>query len=294
MAITAAQVKELREITGAGMMECKKALEEAQGNMEAAIEAMRKSGLAKAAKKAGRVAAEGTVVIVSSDDRKTAAIVEVNCETDFVGRDSNFKDFAQAVAQTVLASQVTDLAQLANTQLAKQQQTVEQARQELITKLGENIQIRRAALLKADGIVGDYSHGGRIGVIVALTGKDAALAKDIAMHIAASNPQAINPEQVSQELIAKEKEIYTAQAATSGKPADIIEKMVVGRINKFLSEISLVGQPFVKDPDQTVGKLLAAAKVDVSAFVRYEVGEGIEKQVEDFAQAVMSQIGGAT
>ncbi len=293
--ITAAQVKEIRERTGAGMMECKKALMESNGDIEAAIEAMRKSGIAKAAKKAGRVAAEGIIIIKTSKDHKLAVMVEVNCETDFVGRDASFKEFAEAVAQCALNHKTTDVAALVNLPLpANNSATTEQARQELISKLGENIQIRRIALIESTGIVGDYSHSGRIGALVALSTANAELAKDLAMHITASNPQAIAPEDVSPELIAKEKEIFSAQSAGSGKSPDIIEKMVVGRINKFLSEVSLLGQPFVKDPNKTVGSLVKAANTQVTAFVRFEVGEGIEKQVEDFAEAVMAQIGGGS
>ncbi|HVV68886.1 MAG TPA: translation elongation factor Ts [Gammaproteobacteria bacterium] len=295
MTITANQVKELRERTGAGMMECKKALQEANGDVEAAIEAMRKAGVAKAAKKAGRVTAEGIIEIKLSTDGLSAAMVEINCETDFVGRDTSFKEFAVAVAHSVLANKITDINTLANTPLSSgNSQTVEQARQELISKLGENIQIRRVALINATGRMGGYTHGGRIGVIVALDAGQVELAKDVAMHIAAANPSTIDPKDVSAELIAKEKEIFIAQTAESGKPPEIVEKMVAGRISKFLNEVSLLGQPFVKEPSKTVGTLLKEHKANVTAFARFEVGEGIEKPVEDFAEAVKAQIGGGT
>lgn len=286
MNISATDVKELRERTGAGMMECKKALVEAQGNIEAAIEAMRKAGTAKALKKAGRITAEGAIEIKVSQNGQLAAMIEVNCETDFVARDTNFKKFVVAVAETALSANTTDVAKLSEATLAHDSQTVEHARQALITQIGENVQIRRIALLSATGTIGAYTHGGRIGSLVALSAANPELAKDLAMHIAASNPQVIQPEQVSSDLIAHEKEIFTAQTAESGKPADIIEKMVEGRIKKFVNEISLTGQPFVKDPSQTVGQLLKNAKAEVTQFVRFEVGEGIEKVTEDFAEAV--------
>jgi elongation factor Ts len=288
--ISASLVKELRERTGAGMMECKKALVEAKGDVEAAIEVLRKMGLAKVAKKAGQTAAEGAIATKSSADGKLAVMAEINCQTDFVARDPNFRNFADAVVQTALAAKAENVEAIAK--LAYGSSTIDQTRHELINKLGENIQIRRVALIESTGCIGEYIHSGRIGVLVALSAANPELAKDIAMHIAASNPQAISPEDVPAELIAKEKEIFAAQSATSGKPADIIEKMVVGRINKFLSEISLLGQPFIKDPNKTVGSLLQQANCKVLAFVRFEVGEGIEKQIEDFAQAVRAQISG--
>jgi len=292
MNISANDVKELRERTSAGMMECKKALIEAGGNIEKAIEAMRKAGTAKAAKKAGRITAEGLIGIKTSSDHLLAVMVEVNCETDFVGRDTHFKTFVTQVAESALTATTTDIVQLSATTIQNHSQTVEQARQALVTTLGENIQIRRVALLRATGTVGAYIHGGRIGVLVALSKNQPELAKDLAMHIAASNPQVIKPEEVSPEWIAREKEIFLAQSADSGKPADIIEKMVAGRIAKFVNEVSLVGQPFVKDPAQTIGQLLKAAQAEVTQFVRFEVGEGIEKVVENFAEAVMAQISG--
>ncbi len=291
MEITAALVKELRERTGAGMMECKKALVASAGDIEAAIEAMRKSGLAKAAKKAGRIAAEGLIIIQQDDN--SAAMVEVNCETDFVSKGEDFKEFCNTVVATALHNQLTDLATLMNTSLANGIR-VEETRQELIAKLGENIQVRRLALIKKNptGCLGVYLHGTRIGVLVNMEGGRTELAKDIAMHIAASRPICVSGEQVPTDIVAKEQEIYTAQAAESGKPAHIIEKMVAGRLKKFLNEVSLLGQPFVKDPDQTVEQLLKSYQAQVTHFERFEVGEGIEKKTENFAQEVKQQVAG--
>jgi len=291
MAITAALVKELRERTGAGMMECKKALVEMNGDIDAAAEHMRKTGMAKADKKAGRAAAEGLVVIRTSDDGKTAAIVEVNCETDFVAKDENFRNFVDAIADKVLAEKPADLDALLAMTLADGM-SVEESRKALIARIGENMNVRRFVLVNAAGKVSSYMHGTRIGVMVDLEGGNDELGKDIAMHIAASKPICVDETGVSPELIAKEKEIYTAQAQESGKPAEIIEKMVMGRVQKYLKEVTLVGQPFVKDPDQTVEKLLKSANAKVASFVRYEVGEGIEKKVENFAEEVMAQAKG--
>jgi len=289
--ISATQVKELRERTGAGMMECKKALEVSGGSLEGAIEELRKRGIAKAGNKAARVAAEGAVTIIDKD--KQAAMIEVNSETDFVARDTNFTAFVKAVAETVLQSQVKDVEQLATLPLYQATQTVEEARQALVAKIGENVQIRRFVLSSANaGSVGTYIHGNRIGVVVELNVDNKELARDVAMHIAASKPIVISPEDVPQDIVAKEKEIYLAQAATSGKPKEIIEKMVVGRLKKYLDEVSLIGQPFVKDPDITIGSLLNKHGAKVIAFYRYEVGEGIEKVTEDFKDAVMSQVQG--
>ena len=292
MAITATMVKELRERTGAGMMECKKMLTETNGDMEAAIDTMRKSGAAKADKKAGRIAAEGKVVITVSDDGKEASIIEVNCETDFVAKDENFVGFVTAAGGSVLSDKPADVAALSALPLDSGE-TVEETRANLVAKIGENMQIRRFEVLTSEGQVCAYNHGVRIGVAVAMTGGDEALGKDVAMHIAASRPTCISEDQVPAELLAKEKEILIAQAQDSGKPMEIIEKMVEGRMRKYLSEITLVGQPFVKDPDQTVGQLLKAAGAEVTAFTRYEVGEGIEKKVEDFAAEVMAQVKGS-
>ena len=292
MAITASMVKELRERTGAGMMECKKMLTETNGDMEAAIDTMRKSGAAKAHKKAGRIAAEGKVVITVSDDGKEASIIEVNCETDFVAKDENFVGFVTAAGASVLSDKPADVAALSALPLDSGE-TVEETRANLVAKIGENMQVRRFELLSSEGQVCAYNHGVRIGVAVAITGGDEALGKDVAMHIAASRPTCISEDQVPAELLEKEKEILVAQAQDSGKPMEIIEKMVEGRMRKYLSEITLVGQPFVKDPDQTVGQLLKAAGAEVTAFSRYEVGEGIEKKQEDFAAEVMAQVKGS-
>jgi elongation factor Ts len=293
MQITASMVKELRERTGAGMMECKKALTETGGDMEAAIDLMRKSGQAKADKKADRVAAEGQVMVALSDDATRAAIVEVNCETDFVAKDENFEKFADQVASLVLASAPADVQALMA--LDTGDGSLEQGRAALVAKIGENVQVRRFERLEAaDGSrLGFYRHGNRIGVVVELSGGDAELAKDICMHIAASRPVCVDESEVPPALLEKEREIFSAQAAESGKPPEIVEKMVTGRIKKYLAEITLVGQPFVKDPDKTVGKLLEGAGVTVRRFVRYEVGEGIEKKSENFAEEVMAQARGA-
>lgn len=287
MSISASLVKELRERTGAGMMECKKALVETQGDLEAAIEHMRKAGLAKADKKAGRVAAEGRVVIEIATDGKTAAIAEVNCETDFVAGGDEFAGFAAGVAKTALERQPADLDALMNAKLNGA--TVDETRRALIAKIGENISIRRFAIVKARGRLGSYLHGVRIGVVVDVENGDAELAKDLAMHIAASKPLCVRADEVPADAVEKEREIFKAQALESGKPAAIVEKMVDGRIRKYLGEITLLGQPFVKNPDQPVEKLLQQAGARVHAFTRYEVGEGIEKKQEDFAQEVMAQ-----
>jgi elongation factor Ts len=295
MAITAAQVKELRERTGSGMMECKKALVDADGDMEAAIETLRKTGLAKADKKAGRVAAEGLVVIEISDDHKTAAIVEVNCETDFVAKKEDFQDFASAIAKRVLADDPADIDALLAMPLHDGDATsIEDARKALIATIGENIGVRRFVRVESSGELSSYRHGVRIGVLVDLSGGDAALGKDLAMHIAAHDPRpvCVSEDQVPADMIEKEREIFTAQARESGKPDNIIEKMIEGRIRKYLGEITLLGQSFVKDPDQTVGKLLQAANASVLRFERMELGEGIEKKSENFADEVMAQVKG--
>jgi elongation factor Ts len=293
MAITAALVKELRERTGAGMMECKKALVETDGDIELAIENMRKSGQAKAAKKAGRIAAEGVIVIKASDDGKKVAMAEVNCETDFVAKDDNFLSFANAVVERVLGSDVADVEALNALPLHEgEDTTVEEARQALVSKIGENMSVRRFVRLETDGRIASYRHGVRIGVLVEMTGGDEELGRDLAMHIAASNPVCVEEKDVPEDLLAKEKEIIEAQAKESGKPENIIEKMVEGRLRKYLSEVTLVGQPFVKDPDTTVGKLLKSKDAGVNRFVRFEVGEGIEKKQENFAEEVAAQMRG--
>jgi len=293
MAITATMVKELRERTGAGMMECKRMLTETGGDMESAIDLMRKSGAAKADKKAGRVAADGKVVITVSGDGKEGSIVEINCETDFVAKDENFINFTAAVGARVLADKPADVEALSAMPLDSGE-TVEEVRANLVAKIGENMQVRRFEVVASGaGQVYAYSHGVRIGVAVAMTGGDEALGKDVAMHIAASRPVCISENEVPAETLDKEKEILIAQAEGSGKPMEIIEKMVEGRMRKYLAEITLVGQPFVKDPDQAVGQLLKAAGAEVTAFIRYEVGEGIEKKQEDFAAEVMAQVKGS-
>jgi elongation factor Ts len=287
MQISATAVKELRERSGAGMMECKNALVATNGDLDAAHDHLRKSGAAKAAKKAGRIAAEGAVIVAEQGGR--AVVLEVNSETDFAANDENFVQFSQAVVQTILATTPSDVSALATTILAGGANTVEAEREQLVLKIGENISIRRFVVRNAaGGVLGAYRHGKRIGVLVTLEGGTPELAKDIAMHIAASNPTCISEADVPSELIAKEKEIRVAQAATSGKPADIVEKMVSGQLRKFVAEITLLGQPFVKDPDTTVGKLLGK-DVKVRDFVRFEVGEGIEKKTVDFAEEVKAQ-----
>ncbi len=292
MEITAALVKELRERTGSGMMECKKALVEANGDINAAADAMRKAGLAKADKKAGRIAAEGVVVIQSSADGKQAAMVEINCETDFVAKGDDFNSFVTAVIQRILAGKPKDLESLLEMPLkAADPVSVNSARQNLVAKIGENINVRRFVRYETQGVLGAYLHpGSRIGVLVELQGGDAALTKDIAMHVAANKPVCVAGADVPAKLVAKEKEIFAAQATESGKPAAIIEKMVEGRVKKFLAEVALLGQPFVKNPDITVEKLLQERNAKVLRFQRFEVGEGIEKKTENFAEEVMAQV----
>jgi elongation factor Ts len=287
MSITASMVKDLRERTGAGMMECKKALVETGGDLDAAVEALRMSGQAKADKKSGRVAADGKIVIINAGDK--AVIAEINSETDFVAKDENFSAFAEAVATAALATGTTDVTALSS-QTIGDGKTVEEARTELITKMGENISVRRISILESAGPIGSYTHGARIGAVVTLEGGDADLARDIAMHVAAINPTCIDESGVPAETLETEKRIFTEQAVESGKPPEIIEKMIGGRINKFLKEITLVGQPFVKDDKQTVGQLLKSAGASVTSFIRFEVGEGIEKKEENFADEVMKQI----
>jgi elongation factor Ts len=288
MTITAETVKTLRERTGAGMMECKKALLETGGDLDAAAEIMRKAGLAKADKKAARVAAEGTIATAVATDGRSASLVEVNCETDVVARQPEFQAFAADVARSALASPAATAA-LGSLVLGGGA-TVDDTRRALVAKIGEKIDVRRAAVLAAPERIGSYVHGTRIGTIVALKGGDETLARDVAMHVAASNPQYVNPADVPADVVAKEREILSAQAAAEGKPAAIVDKMVEGRLRKYLAEICLTGQPFVKDPDTSVGQLLARAKAEVTGFLRYEVGEGIEKKQENFAAEVMAQV----
>lgn len=294
MAISAAMVKELRERTGAGMMECKKALVEADGDIEAAIEAMRKSGQAKAAKKSGRIAAEGVVMIEIAPGAKQGVLVEINCETDFVAKDDNFGTFAAAVARTALAPEARDAEALAQMPLAGDPATtVNGAREALIAKIGENVQVRRLVRFdQVEGSLYSYRHGVRIGVVLDLVGGNETLGRDIAMHIAASNPLCVSADQVPAETLEKEREIFRAQALDSGKPANIVDKMIEGRVRKFLEEVTLLGQAFVKDPEITVEKLLKQASAEVRRFARIEVGEGIEKRTENFAEEVMAQVRG--
>jgi len=287
MSISASMVKELRERTGAGMMECKRALVETGGGIDEAVELLRKSGQAKADKKSGRIAADGLVVVAA--DGKNAAITEINSETDFVAKDDNFIEFAQAVAAAALAGDVSDVAGL-NAEALGDGRTVEAARTELVAKVGENISLRRFARLQAVDHLGSYTHGARIAAIVSLQGGNAEIARDIAIHIAATNPVCIDEQGVPAETLERERRIFSEQAAESGKPPEIVEKMVTGRVAKFLREVTLLGQPFVKDPDVTVAKLLKDADASVTGFVRYEVGEGIEKKEENFAEEVMQQI----
>lgn len=288
--ISASLVMELRQRTGAGMMDCKKFLKEANGDIELAVTEMRKAGQAKADKKAGRIAAEGICAFAS--DSNAAVIVEVNCETDFVARDTNFLQFAQNVADTALKNKISNVAELAQASIPNSSTSLEQARQELVAKIGENIQIRRIEFIKNEGVIGAYLHGTRIGVLVAMKNGNEALAKDIAMHIAASRPIVVNRDQVPTDAIENERDIFTAQARESGKPQEIIDKMIEGRINKFIDEVSLMGQPFVKDPNVKVGQLLKEKGAEVISFVRLEVGEGIEKKEDNFVEEVMAQVRG--
>lgn len=283
--ITASMVKDLRELTGLGMMECKKALVEADGDIKAAEDALRIKSGAKAGKAASRIAAEGVVASFISADRKTGALVEVNCETDFVAKNDDFNSFARGVAEAVARQNPADVSALSAMKLASGS-AIEEARQGLVMKLGENIAARRFVRFSSAGQMAVYLHGTKIGVLVDYTGGDEALGKDIAMHIAASKPVCVSRDQVPADLLAKEREIYTAQAAESGKPANIVEKMVEGRITKYLAEVTLVGQAFVKDPDMTVEKLLASKGAKVNAFQMFVVGEGIEKRSTDFAAEV--------
>ena len=277
--VSAAMVKELRERTGLGMMECKKALAAAGGEIEVAIEELRKSSGMKAAKKAGRTAADGVVAIKVADDNSYGVLVEVNSETDFVARDEGFLGFVKTVVAQAFTDKQTDVAALMSGEL-------EVAREALVQKIGENISVRRITLVEG-AVVGGYVHSNnRIGVLSALTNGGDEVAKDVSMHVAAVNPQVVKPADMPQELVEKEKEIFTAQARESGKPDEIIEKMIVGRMKKYLAENSLVEQPFVKDPDLTVGKLVANAGGEVASFTRFEVGEGIEVEEVDFAAEV--------
>ncbi|MBE0440210.1 MAG: elongation factor Ts [Gammaproteobacteria bacterium] len=291
--ITAALVKELRERTGSGMMECKKALVESDGDIDAAIEAMRKSGLAKADKKSDRIAAEGIIAIETSADGKRAVMIEVNSETDFVAKAEDFTNFVKQVANKVLEAQPASVEELMALALNDAGDSIETVRQALVAKIGENIQVRRFELMTSEeGVIGSYRHGDRIGTMVKLTGGDLALAKDLAMHVAASRPQAVSAADLPAELLEKERDIVATQARDSGKPEAIIEKMVEGRMQKFINEISLLGQSFVKDPDVTIEKLIKQANATVDAFSFFEVGEGIEKAADNFVEEVMAQAKG--
>lgn len=292
MAITALMVKELRERTGAGMMDCKKALSETNGDMEAAIDLMRTSGAAKAAKKSGRIAAEGLVKVNVSTDGKTATILEVNSETDFVTKGDVFIGFVDALGELALKTTPANIeAFLAQTM--ENGDSLEKAREDIVASTGENVTIRRVATVNAnDGVIGVYKHGERIAVLSVLEGGDEDLAKDIAMHIAASKPECISEDELSADILEREKAIFVEQARESGKPDNIIEKMIGGRMKKFINEVTLSGQAFVKDPDTTVGALVKSKGATIKSFVRFEVGEGIEKKEENFADEVMAQIKG--
>ena len=294
MQITAAMVKELRERTGAGMMDCKRALTEAGGDLEKAVGIMRLSGQAKADKKAGRITAEGVVAIKVDDSAGRAAMIEVNCETDFVAKEAEFRGFADAVCARVLAAEPSDVDALGRIPLdAEGGPSIEEARRGLVAKIGENVSVRRFTVVDSQGgRLGAYLHGTRIGVVVDLQGADDAVARDVAMHVAASRPVAIGESDVPQEVLGREREILEAQVAGSGKPPAIREKMLAGRIAKFFKEVTLLGQPFVKDPERPVGEYLRGSGATVLRFERFEVGEGIEKKAGNFAEEVMAQARG--
>ncbi|NBC22656.1 MAG: elongation factor Ts [Gammaproteobacteria bacterium] len=289
MAITAAQVKELRERTGLGMMDCKKALEEASGDMETAIEELRKKSALKAAKKAGRTTADGLLGLKVAEDGKKGALVEVNIETDFAAKNEKFMAFVAEVLAAVYEGGETEVEKLLGGELGSKRET-------LVQEIGENITVRRAAYLATDdGRIGSYLHGdNKKGALVQLSGGDDELGRDLAMHVTAINPMVVTSDQVPEDVLAKEREIYASQAADSGKPADIVEKMVEGRVRKYLAEVSLVDQPFVKDQNTKVGKLLEQNGASCQAFVRFEVGEGIEKDETDFAAEVAAQVKGSS
>lgn len=288
MSIKASVVRDLREQTGAGMMECKKALVETNGDMQMAIDLMRKKGVASAEKKASRITAEGSIAIAQLGNK--ASIVEVNCETDFVTKGDDFTGFVSQVAKLALDSGQTDVEQLKELMF---EGSVEEARQAIVAKVGENINVRRISVVEADGVLGVYQHGSRIAVLVSIDGSnDKQVAKDVAMHVAASNPLSVQASDLPKHILDKEKEIFTAQAKDSGKPAEIVEKMVEGRIKKFVKEKTLLTQPFIKDPDMAVQDLLAKYSATVNRFIRFEVGEGIEKRQGNFAEEVAAQVSG--
>jgi elongation factor Ts len=294
MQITAAMVKELRERTGAGMMECKQALVDENGDMEAAVGNLRKKGQAKANKKAGRIAAEGVIGVALAANAGSGALVEVNSETDFVAKQDEFQDFANIVAQRALDERPADLgALLAMPVRQGESESIEERIRDMVMRIGENISVRRFQVMEsASGNVRAYVHGGRIGVLVDLAGADESIGKDIAMHVAATGPMAIGEGDMPSSVVETEREILLAQVADSGKPPEIQEKIIAGRMKKYLKEVTLLGQPFVKDPDQSVEKYLAGARASVSAFSRFEVGEGIDKRTENFAEEVMAQVQG--
>lgn len=294
MTITASLVSELRKLTGAGLMECKKVLTETKGDIDAAVEQMRLSGAAKASKKAGRVAAEGVITFAVSDDAKKVVIFETNCETDFVARDENFKSFTKTITEQALNSSAADVSAFGQEKNDATGKTIEEMRTDLIAKIGENITIRRFDRVESSNNLSFYCHhDNRIGVLVEFTGGDQDLGKGIAMHIAASQPIVVNPTDIPQDLLDKEREIYSIQAQESGKPQDVIEKMVQGRLNKFCNEMSLLGQPFIKDPSTTIEDVLNRSQAKVIRFVRFEVGEGIDKKEVDFAKEVAEQVKGS-
>ncbi len=290
MTITASLVSELRQRTGAGMMECKKFLQMTNGDIEQAIMEMRKAGQAKADKKADRIAAEGIIVIAKDASGKRAVILEVNSETDFVARDSGFIAFANSAAETALHNHAHSVEDLMKSKMHQASESVEEARQQLVAKIGENIQVRRIEHMNCDGIVGSYVHGSRIGVLVSMHNADENLAKDIAMQVAANRPQVVRPDQVPAEALAVERDVFMAQARESGKPQEIIEKMIQGRLSKFVEEVSLLGQSFVKDPSMKIEALLNKHKATVDHFICFQVGEGIEKREDNFVEEVMAQV----
>lgn len=287
--ITAAEISKLRAQTGAGMMDCKNALDEAGGDMDKAADILRKKGIVKAAKRADKVAADGKIVTAVSADKKSGAIVEVNSETDFVAKSDDFIKFSQDVAEVTLASKPADLAALGEVKLPSGK-TVSEAVSELTLKIGEKIGVRRFTVVTTDGVIGSYQHGTKIGVLSELSGSDESLASDVAMHIAAANPKYVKRDQVDSAEIEKEKEVYSEQLKASGKPANIIENIVKGKLDKFYGEVCLIEQPFIKDEEKTVKQLVESKGSEVRRFVRYELGEGIEKVVKDFAQEVAEQM----
>ena len=291
--ISSEDIKKLRERSGAGILNCKKALEAANGDIEAALDAMRKAGQDNAAKKEGRAAAEGLILSKVSTDQRYAAMIEVNCETDFVSRGADFRSFVTAILDQAFTAKVSDRdALLAMPYQGSGGQSIEEARRDLVAKLGENIQVRRLAAVETSGVLGVYLHGDRIGVLINLTKGTPELAKDLAMHIAASKPLVVNGKDLGEDILAREKAIYIAQSQATGKPADIIEKMVAGKMSKFMSEVSLLGQGFIKDPNTLVAEVLKQANAEVDSFVRFELGEGIEKKVVNFAEEVMGALRG--